>query len=112
MAYAYGQTKTPYQQRQEARRKALARAAELAALEIQLQAKLKAAQKELRTLPARTYYPTKEALEWRDRPNKKELPPPMYGGHAGLEAAAREAASWDVTHRRGTWQQNEGQEAA
>jgi len=100
MTYQYKQ-KTPFQERQETKQRALARAAELSLLEIQLQAQLKDTQNELRTLPARTYRPTKEALEWRDRPNKKPLPLPMYGGRAGLAAAAREAASWDITHRRG-----------
>lgn len=76
-------------------------AAKLEQQEAQLKIRLWETQQQLKKLPHRPYRPTKEALEYRNRPNKPTLPPPLYGGTAGLHAAAREAASWDVTHRRG-----------
>jgi len=105
--YEYGKTITPLQRRNETRQRVLQEAAELARLEAQLQARLEATRNQLAGIPIRTYKPTEEALAWRDRPNKPALPEPRHGGPAGLRAAAQEAAGWDTTHRRGTWQQKE-----
>ena len=84
-----------------------AQAEQLELLEAKLKIRLWETQQQLKKLPHRPYRPTKEALEYRNRPNKPTLPPPLYGGTAGLHAAAREAASWDTTHRRGTIQHKE-----
>jgi len=112
MTYVYGQTTTPLQRRNETRQRIQQEATELAQLEAQLQARLEAARNQLAGLPVRNYQPTPEALAWRDRPNKPVLPEPKYGGPSGLRAAAREAATWDTTHRRGTWNKQQEQEAA
>ena len=111
MTYIYGQTTTPLQRRNETRQRIQQEAAELAQLEAQLQARLEATRNQLAALPTPKYQPTEEAIAWRDRPNKPALPEPKYGGPSGLRAAAREAATWDTTHRRGTWTK-EGQRAA
>lgn len=111
MTYTYGQTKTPLQRRIEAQNRIRQEAAELSELEAQLKAHLEATRNQLAALPTAKYQPTEEALAWRDRPNKPILPEPKYGGPSGLRAAAREASTWDTTHRRGTWNK-EGQRAA
>ena len=101
MVYQYGKSRPT--RNQETQERILAKARELARAEAELQHRLHETQQQILALPIRSYNPTEEALAWRDRPNKPQLPPPLYGGRSGLEAAAREAASWDATHRRGTW---------
>lgn len=91
------------QRLQEKRQQIFEQAQQLAAAEAELRRRLHETQQQIKALPIRSYKPTEEALAWRDRPNKPQLPPPIHGGRAGLEAAAREAATWDISHRRGTW---------
>lgn len=101
MTYQYGTTKAAQQAREleaEARRKA----AELARLNAELDARIEARKQQLKYVPkVRTYQPTPEQLAYRDQHKPTPLPEPQWGGQHNLYLASLEAAQWDQAHRRG-----------
>ena len=101
MSYQYGTTKAAQQAREleaEARRKA----AELAKLNAELDARIEARKKQLKYIPkVRTYAPTPEQIAYREQQHKPSLPEPQWGGQHNLYLASLEAAQWDQTRRRG-----------
>jgi hypothetical protein len=80
MSYQYGTTKAAQQAREleaEARRKA----AELAKLNAELDARIEARKKQLKYIPkVRTYAPTPEQIAYREQQHKPSLPEPQWAG--------------------------------
>lgn len=102
--YKHGETAAAKQAKEleaEARRKA----AELARLNAELDARIEARKKQLKYEPkVRTYAPTAEQVRaWEEHAaaEAKKLPEPLWGGQHNLYLASLEAATWDQTHRRG-----------
>lgn len=102
--YKHGETAAA-KQAKELEALARQKAAELALLNAELDARIEARKKALKYVPkVRTYAPTAEQVraweEHRERESKK-LPEPLWGGQHNLYLASLEAATWDQTHRRG-----------
>lgn len=93
------------QQAKELEAEARRKAAELARLNAELDARIEARKKQLKYEPkVRTYAPTPEQVRaWEEHREQqaKKLPEPLWGGQHNLYLASLEAATWDQTHRRG-----------
>jgi hypothetical protein len=101
MSYEYGTTKAA-QQAQALEAEARRKAAELARLNQELDARIEARKKQLKYVPpVRSYAPTPEQLAYREQHKPATLPEPQWGGRHNLYLASLEAAQWDQTHRRG-----------
>lgn len=91
MNYAYKGTQTIEQELAAAQAEVEERRAAAAAAREQLRA-LKAAKRQAEQIAAQQEATEREI--YRLAHGVRQLPPPIYGGRAGLEAAAREAHGW------------------
>jgi hypothetical protein len=92
MTYVHGQSRAA-QAARELELAAREKAAKLAALNAEIDARIKSQEDRLRYLPkVRTYAPTPEQLAYREKhgPVIAAQPEPLHGGPAGLRRAADE----------------------
>jgi hypothetical protein len=101
MSYVHGQTKAA-QEAKEAEDRARQKVAELAKLEAQLDARLKARREQMRYIkPVATYKPTPEAAAaWAHFQANNPNPEPPEHGWRRRAAAAKEAQELDARKRQ------------